>query len=303
MNDQYERYRAMIERGLERYLPYAQLPQIRLLDAMTYSVLGGGKRIRPVLTLAFCEALGGAVEGALPFACAAEMIHAYSLIHDDLPCMDDDDVRRGRPSNHRMFVVSGAVLAWDALLSAAFETMLDADYYGETPPERVIKAAHRLAWASGLYGMAGGQQLDMDADGLEPNLDTISRIYLLKTAALFNAAVVVGCELAGAAPELLASGTSYARCLGLAFQIKDDLDDLEDLEDGSEDGSEGMPEAIGKETSAGREKLTMVGLVGAEECRRVVGALTEDALAHLSPFPNNDFIVWLTRAALGADFS
>ena len=283
---QYENYVSQIQAGLERYLPNTQIAQAKLLDAMAYSLFAGGKRIRPVLTLAFCDALGGCVEAALPFACALEMIHTYSLIHDDLPCMDDDDTRRGIPANHRMFGEASALLAGDALLSAAFETVLDIDYNKDTPPERVIAAAHRMAWASGLYGMAGGQLLDLECDSFEPSIDTAARICLLKTAALMEAATVIGAELAGGGGEHLNAAASFARCLGLAFQMKDDLLDLE-----------GDPEVMGKAAGAdiGRGKLTFASILGIGECRRLVGALTDCAVVYLDPFPHKGFLIWLAN--------
>ena len=283
---QYERYVALTEQGLERYVPNTQIAQAKLLDAMTYSLSAAGKRVRPVLTLAFCDALGGSLEAALPFACALEMIHTYSLIHDDLPCMDDDDTRRGIPSNHRMFGEASALLAGDALLSAAFETVLDKDYIGDTPPERVIPAAHRMAWASGLYGMAGGQLLDLECISFDQNIDTAAQICLLKTAALIEAAAAIGVELAGGGRIYLNAAASFARCLGLAFQMKDDLLNLE-----------GDPEKMGKATGTDvrHGKLTFASLLGADECRRLAGALTDCAEVYLDPFPSKDFLIWLAR--------
>ena len=289
---QYKKYITLIEEGLERFLPHSQIPQIRLLDAMTYSLLAGGKRIRPVLTLAFCNALNGSLEAALPFACAIEMIHTYSLIHDDLPCMDNDDIRRGRPSNHMMFGEAGALLAGDALLTAAFETVLDADYYGDIPPKRVVSAAHRMAWASGLYGMAGGQQLDLDADSLEPSIETASQICLLKTGMLIDAAAAIGCELADGTREQMLDASSFARCLGLAFQIKDDLLDLEG-------DSVKMGRASGADPARG--KITFASLLGTEECRRLIKELTDNGETYLASFPNNDFLIWLGRELMDRD--
>ncbi|MDR2671354.1 MAG: polyprenyl synthetase family protein [Oscillospiraceae bacterium] len=283
---QYESYRQMVEYGLAEYLPNTQIAQAKLLDAMLYSVFSGGKRIRPVLLLAFCETAGGDTRAALPFACALEMIHTYSLIHDDLPCMDDDDMRRGRPANHRMFGEASAVLAGDALLSAAFETMLDADYVEGTPPAAVLSAAHRIAWASGLYGMAGGQLLDLETETFDQSVEGITARHLLKTGALIEAAAEVGCELAGASREQMAAAASFARCLGLAFQIRDDLLD-----------EEGDPMVTGKLTGVDREnnRVTFLSLLGRDECVRIIDDLTKDAVGYLTPFENHAFLAWLAE--------
>ncbi|MDR3207043.1 MAG: polyprenyl synthetase family protein [Oscillospiraceae bacterium] len=281
---QYDRYIANIEEGLDRYLPNVQIPQAKLLDAMRYSVFAPAKRIRPVLTLAFCEALGGEAAHALPFACAVEMIHTYSLIHDDLPCMDDDDLRRGRPSCHKMFGEASALLAGDALLTAAFETVLDEDYIRGVPPDRALAAAHRIAWASGLYGMAGGQLLDLESETLSRTADAAAQISLRKTAALIDAAVMAGVEVAGADQAQKAAASSYAHCLGLAFQIQDDLLNAE-----GDSRETGKP--VGTDTT--QNKLTFLSLLGPEECRRLIAALTDDGKKYLAPIPNREFLLWL----------
>ena len=280
-----QNYINQIEDSMERYVPNIPIPQAKLLDAMHYSLFAGGKRIRPVLLLEFCRMLGGSVEDAMPFACAMEMIHTYSLIHDDLPCMDDDEMRRGRPTNHIIFGEATAVLAGSSLLSAAFETMLDADNVKNIPPDRVISAAHTIAWASGVYGMAGGQQLDMDNEGMESTATSVALIHSLKTGALIGAAVEAGCILAGATQEQKNYAASFAHCLGMMFQIQDDILNIE-----------GSAEQLGKSVGSDvmNDKLTFVKLLGMDECHRLVRKMTGEAIEFLQYFDDIDFLKWIT---------
>ena len=218
-----EEHRARIEDWLHACFQDCA-PRGNLYDAMRYSLLAGGKRLRPVLVLEACRLCGGAVEDALPFAGAIEMVHTYSLIHDDLPCMDDDDLRRGRPTNHKVFGEANAVLAGDGLLTAAFETMLAPGQ--KLPPERVLGAAGILAQAAGGRGMVGGQVLDMAGEGRALGLTEVEELQRLKTGALIRAAVEMGCAVAGGAEEQREALCRYADCLGLAFQIQDDILDV-----------------------------------------------------------------------------
>jgi geranylgeranyl diphosphate synthase type II len=197
------------------------MPQKRLLDAMRYSLFTGGKRLRPVMLLEFCRMCGGAWEPALPYACALEMIHTYSLIHDDLPCMDNDDARRGKLTNHIVYGEATALLAGSALLSAAFETMLRPP--AGISPERALQAAYIIARSSGLHGLAGGQELDLHHDGKV--MDTT--VHERKTAAVFIAAAEAGCVIAGARPELREEAARFAHSFGLGFQFADDFTDGE----------------------------------------------------------------------------
>jgi len=214
-------YIEAIQKTLEEALPMSALPQKRLVEAMRYNLLDGGKRLRPVMLLEFCRMGGGRWREALPFACALEMVHVYSLIHDDLPCMDNDDVRRGKPSCHKVFGESTALLAGSALLSSAFELMLRQS---ETiPAERVNRAAYTIAYASGVYGIAGGQELDLHRN---PAV-TLEEIYRYKTAALFIAAAAAGCIIADASPEKEDAARLFGRDFGLAFQYADDYADGE----------------------------------------------------------------------------
>lgn len=236
-----------------------------LLSAMRYSLLAGGKRLRPVLLLAACEACGGDVAEAMPFACALEMVHTYSLIHDDLPAMDDDDLRRGRPTNHRVYGEGMAVLAGDGLLNLAFEAMLAAT----EGPARVA-AMRRIAGAAGARGMIGGQCVDLDCEAKDAGGPAeIAYIHRHKTAALFIGAVAAGMLLAGADAQTVAIGEAYATALGEAFQIRDDLLDIE-----------GDAQALGKATGmdAARGKLTWPGVFGVETAREAVRSRTRTAL-------------------------
>ncbi len=209
---QFERYISAINAALDTALPERDMPQKRLLDAMRYSLFPGGKRLRPVILLEFCRMCGGNWEDALPFACALEMIHTYSLIHDDLPCMDDDDTRRGKPANHIVYGEATALLAGSALLSAAFETMLCSGVNG------AFEAARIIAEASGLHGIAGGQELDLRREA------ATDVIHQLKTAAMFVAAAEAGCVLAGAT-ERRADAAAFGMSFGLGFQYADDVSD------------------------------------------------------------------------------
>lgn len=213
----------IIDNGLRKYLQQLEgkCPS-KLLEAMEYSLFPGGKRLRPVLLLAVCEALGGHAADALPFACALEMIHTYSLIHDDLPAMDDDDIRRGKPSNHKVFGEDIAVLAGDGLLNFAYEIM--TTHCIENNNTQFLKAQRKIAESAGVMGMVGGQVLDMAlARGKTP--DDVMDVYVKKTAKLFMAAFAAGAYIAGAADEVVENMEYNGKMLGISFQILDDFDD------------------------------------------------------------------------------
>lgn len=268
-------YITMIDRKLAEYLPEEDLMQADLLHAMRYSLLAGGKRIRPILVLDFCRICGGEEKNALPFACAVEMIHTYSLIHDDLPCMDDDDMRRGRPSNHKVFGESMALLAGDGLLTLAFETMLSEETIRLVGAERAAKAAGILAAAAGAHGMIGGQVIDLMSEGRVIPLDTLKKMDECKTGALIVAAAKMGCILGGATEEQLAAAENYARAIGVAFQIVDDILDVT-----------GNTETLGKPIGSDREndKCTYVTLMGLENAKKAVDNLTLEAVDSLACF-------------------
>ena len=262
-------YKAMVENALEA-LPFDGAPD-RLRDAMRYSLLSGGKRLRGCLLLASCDALGGDVGQALPFACALEMIHAYSLIHDDLPSMDNDTMRRGKPTNHIVFGEAMAILAGDGLLSHAFELMA-----AQKAP-RAMQALGLIAGAAGVGGMLAGQTLDITLEGTKPQAEMVRRIHLGKTAALLTAPVTAGFTLAGADEDTLALGRVYGENLGLAFQIVDDLLDLEG-------DAALMGKTLGKDVAEG--KITWPACVGVEKARADAAACVEKAVGALAPLGN-----------------
>lgn len=268
-------YLDKINSALSAYIPKGDFGEQRLIDAAEYSLNLPGKRVRPALTLAFCELCGGETEKALPYACAVEMIHTYSLIHDDLPCMDDDDYRRGKPANHKIYGEDIALLAGDALQSMAYGAMLSADAVAAVGAENAAKAAATLAEKSGLLGMVGGQTIDIMSEGKEPNPDTLRVMDEKKTACLIEAACMMGCICAGADDEKIAAAERYAHAVGLAFQIVDDVLDVTSTTD-----ELGKP--VGSDTD--NEKSTYVALWGIDECRRVIRELTDEAIGALSVF-------------------
>lgn len=267
----YEAYRSKVEQSLLGQLArLGNIPQL-LKDAMAYSLEAGGKRLRPVLLLAACEAAGGDVEVALPFACALEMIHTYSLIHDDLPAMDNDDLRRGKPTNHKVFGEGMAILAGDGLLNAAMEIMLGAAL--TMPDMRGLRAAHTIARRAGVTGMIAGQVIDVTCEGMAPTEERVQYIHAHKTADLLTAPVEAGLILAGASDDTLAAGRTYAQCLGMAFQMIDDVLDVT-----------GDTAILGKTTGkdAAEGKQTWVALRGVEAAREDAAAMIEQACKALS---------------------
>lgn len=276
------RYKQMVEDALSA-LPFAGAPDI-LKEAMGYSLLSGGKRLRGCLALAACEAAGGDVQKALPFACAVEMIHAYSLIHDDLPSMDNDTLRRGKPTNHVVYGEGMAILAGDGLLSHAFEIMAAENGNG------AFTALGMMAKAAGVSGMLGGQVLDVTSEGKAPDAALVRKIHLGKTAALITAPVTAGMVLAGADEKTIGQGRIYGENLGLAFQIVDDLLDLE--------GDEVlMGKTLGKDVAEG--KLTWPACVGVEKARQDAAACVEKAVEALNCLGNKaEFLQSLAKATL-----
>ncbi|MGE5590245.1 MAG: polyprenyl synthetase family protein [Bacillota bacterium] len=249
-----------VNQALERVLPPVGSGSGRLHEAMRYAVLGGGKRLRPALVLAACETVGGDRRRALPVACALEMIHAYSLIHDDLPAMDDDDLRRGRPTVHKAFDEALAILAGDALLTLAFEVLASHGVAGGIDPQTMLRVIGEVAWGAGSQGMVGGQVEDLDAEGATGgDVQRLEHIHRLKTGALFRAAVRAGALVGGAGDDDLEALDAFVRHFGLAFQIADDLLDVS-----------GNAALMGKATGADARlgKLTYPGLLGLEEAQR-----------------------------------
>lgn len=265
----------IIEEQLDKYLQCGDCREQSVIDSMRYSLEAGGKRIRPTLALEFCKLCGGSIQQALPFACAVEMVHTYSLIHDDLPCMDDDDVRRGRPSNHIKFGEATALLAGDALQALAFEVMLSEQAISLVGADKAARAAAVLAKCIGAHGMVGGQMIDLAYEGKRADIEVIKDMYAKKTGELIIAACEMGCIVGGASDKQIASAHRYAANIGLAFQIVDDILDVT-----SDEATLGKP--IGSDEE--NEKSTFVLIYGLERCKKIVNELTEDAVNALADF-------------------
>lgn len=284
----YEAYLKLVEDALCPQLrSLGHIPE-KLLEAMEYSLSAGGKRLRPVLLLAACDMAGGNVEEALPFACALEMIHTYSLIHDDLPAMDNDDLRRGKPTNHKVYGEDVAILAGDGLLSAAMELMLRAAC--RMKDLRGVRAAEAIARRSGVTGMVAGQTVDVTEEGSEPTLERVEYIHRHKTADLITAPMEAGLLLAGAGEDQLKAGVDFGFHLGLAFQMVDDLLDVE-----------GDAVVLGKNTGmdAALGKLTWVAAAGVEKTRADAAEHVRIACDALELFGENmNFLKNLAQSTL-----
>ncbi len=263
--------KASIETALDKSLGPEEPEELR--RAMRYSLLAGGKRLRPILCLAACELAGGKAEHAIPTAVALEMIHTMSLIHDDLPAMDNDDLRRGRPTNHKVFGDAIAILAGDALLIRAFEMVSLRSPH--IPAERLLKVIGELSLVAGAPGLVGGQVVDLESEGKDVDLETLEFIHLHKTGALLRACVVCGALIAGAEEELLTALKTYAKGIGLAFQIIDDILDVTA-------SSETLGKTAGKDLIS--DKTTYPKLLGLEESRRRAEALVKDSKEALKPW-------------------
>jgi len=267
---------ARVDAALDRFIPQeSELPH-NLHKAMRYSIFAGGKRVRPILMLAACQAVGGDTERAIPAACAMEMIHTYSLIHDDLPAMDDDDFRRGNPTNHKVFGEAIAILAGDALLTEAFKLISDPRFAVGCAPAAQLAVIHEIATCAGSYGMVGGQVVDMESEG-QPDIDlpTVQYIHTHKTGALIKASVVAGALLGGADERKLAAITRYGEAAGLAFQIADDILDIE-----------GTTEEIGKDAGSdeARGKATYPAVMGLAAAKEEAQAMMDEAFRALEIF-------------------
>ena len=283
MNERTAAYKAHIEAFLrDWYARFHTEPQKELFEAMEYSLLAGGKRLRPVFAYEFCALCGGDWQSAAPFAAAVEMIHTYSLIHDDLPCMDNDDFRRGRPTNHKVYGEAMAVLAGDALLTDAFAVASTAVL---PDPRDLGFAISVLSECAGSLGMVGGQVLDIKAEQRECTEDEILNIQSRKTGALINAACVLGVIAGGGSEEQLSAASQFAAALGLAFQIRDDMLDVI-----------GTQEEMGKGVGTDAEKNTFVRLYGLEKCEELVQRYTQIAIDALAVFENTEFMVSLAKS-------
>lgn len=263
-------YKDRVDQALKQYFSFGdEYPIKGLAEAMRYSLLAGGKRIRPTLVLEFCRIAGGDPEAALPVACAIEMLHTYSLIHDDLPCMDNDDLRRGRPTNHVVFGECTATLAGDALQAEAFGTILRS----QLPAERRARCAEHLANAVGMDGMCGGQYLDMLGEGKILSAAELDEINSRKTGALLTAACLMGVAAAGGTAEQEDAAARYGAAIGAAFQIRDDMLDVLSTE-----AELGKP--IGSDQQ--EQKNTYMALFGEEACAAMIGKLTAAAVEAIS---------------------
>ena len=280
---------ALIDEALNAFLsgddPLTQV----VFDAMRYSMTAGGKRLRPVLTLEFCRALGGDLKKALPFACAVEMIHCYSLIHDDLPCMDDDDLRRGKPSCHIQFGEANALLAGDGLLTLAFQTLGESPLTHGSDPKAALAAVGILSRRAGVKGMIGGQVIDLESEGKPVEEPVLHRLHSLKTSALIQAACEMGAAAAGAGDSYQKLAADFGLYLGLAFQIIDDILDVI-----------GDERSLGKPVGSDQEnkKTTYASLMGIEESKQLAREYTGRAEECLRTIPDSDFLRGLTEQLL-----
>lgn len=276
----YDTYRAAVEEYLGGLFP-GDKPYGRLQEAMRYSLMAGGKRVRPVMALAFCDLMGGEWRRAIPFGCALELVHTYSLIHDDLPCMDDDDLRRGKPTCHKVYGEAMAVLAGDALQAEAFRLIATAP--GVTDRQRA-EAAAVLSRAAGAEGMVAGQTLDML--GLGRNRSELELLHSLKTGAMIQGAAELGCVAAEADSRQREQAVDYARHIGLAFQVRDDILDV--IADQKELGK-----TVGSDQRDG--KTTFVDLLGLEDCEALVAQETAKAKAAIADLPGCEFLLNLAE--------
>ncbi len=291
MNDRLQR----IEAALDRFVPERAGSLSETVNAaMRYTLLDGGKRARAIMTLAFAELCGGTEAAAMPYACAIEMVHAYSLIHDDLPCMDNDDLRRGKPSNHKVYGEAQALIAGDGLLTKAFETALCPEAVRAIGAERAAKAAYVLAECAGECGMVGGQCIDLETEEKPVTLETLQEMDIGKTSNLFMAACMMGVIAGGGTDAEIEAAKEYALHIGLAFQIRDDILD-----------AIGDAETLGKNTGVDTQngRGTYVTMLGVERAQELVEENTAEALQILGIFHGDksfleDFamkMVWRTK--------
>lgn len=267
--------RTVVDKALESLVPPAKTYPPRVFEAMRYSLFAGGKRVRPILAIAAAEALGAKTAGLLPIAGTLELIHTYSLIHDDLPAMDDDDFRRGRATCHKVYGEAMAILAGDGLLNLAFEALSDPRRSKAVPAQRLVSIIREISLASGVFGMVGGQVVDMESEGKEVDFPTLEYIHTHKTGALIRASVRVGALYARASEKRLKALTRYGEMVGLAFQIADDILDLV-----------GTQQEIGKDVGSDlkKGKKTFPSFYGLAESRRRANEVSGHAVAALKDF-------------------
>ena len=273
IKDELLKYKDIVEKYLDSVLPNDDGLQNKIYESMRYSVFAGGKRLRPFLTLKVCEIVNGNYEKALPFASAIEIIHTYSLIHDDLPCMDDDDLRRGKPTNHKVFGEGMAVLAGDGLLNFAYELMISQAVKNINESDKYLKAMSEIANSSGIYGMIGGQVVDIISENTKVGENVLNFIHNHKTSALIEASIVSGGILGGADEDEIKALRSYGKAIGLGFQIRDDiLDKIGDIQE------------LGKDIGSDEDnnKVTYISLFGLEGAIKKSKELCETAKKSLA---------------------
>lgn len=280
MHEKITEFSSLFENGLYEYFQEYLSEYKLIFESMEYSVKNGGKRVRPLLTMLFCDACGGGVKSAIPFAQAVEFVHTYSLIHDDLPCMDNDDYRRGKLSNHKVYGEAFALLAGDGLLTAAFELISKGCLEGLYDSETAVSGVSALSSLAGSRGMIGGQVVDLlNENNPDADFEILQLMDSLKTGALIEAACVLGCIVAGAQEKEINAARTFAQNIGLAFQIKDDILDVTS-----------SLEKLGKPTGSDTEnnKSTYVTLLGVEKCQELVEKLTNEAMESLDAFAENE---------------
>lgn len=283
-------YNKIIEEKIKSFFPEKDASYQLLIDSMLYSLMAGGKRVRPVLCMEFCKAAGGNAKDALEFAAAIEMVHTYSLIHDDLPAIDNDELRRGKPTNHVVYGEGNALIAGDALQTAAFGMLLSS----KLSPDLVVKAGKSLAYAAGKDGMCAGQILDMDTPNKVLELEQLYEIHENKTSALLETACMMGVIAAGASDEKIEAARDYAKALGLAFQVRDDMLDVISTE-------EKLGKPIGSDEK--NQKTTFVTKLGLDKCQEIVEEETDKALEILKKnFENTEFLLEFTKWLAGRDY-
>lgn len=293
VNEQLRDYAEMTERALEKYLPERECLQKDVILAARHSLTAGGKRLRPALVMEFCRVCGGEPECALPVACAVEMMHTFSLIHDDLPCMDNDDMRRGKPSCHKAYGEANALLAGDALAILPAEIIAKAGIKGTIPQDAALKIISLLGEQTGIYGMIGGQVIDTENEGKKLPENIILEMYRMKTGALLEFCCRAGVIAAGGGAEQQLAAGVYAKKMGLAFQIIDDILDIT-----ADETLLGKP--VGSDCESG--KFTYAAAVGLNKAREEAARLTDEAIKALGAFEDNAFLVGLTRLLLERNY-
>ncbi|RKD27873.1 geranylgeranyl diphosphate synthase, type II [Caminicella sporogenes DSM 14501] len=279
--------KSRVDEELKKYFVAKNGFQKTIFEAMAYSINAGGKRLRPVLMIEVCDMLGGKIDDVMPFACAIEMIHTYSLIHDDLPAMDNDDYRRGKLTNHKVFGEGIAILAGDGLLNLAFETMIKKIIDGKIDKDKGIQAMFEIAKAAGVEGMIGGQVVDLESEGKEIDKETLEFIHLKKTTALIEASIKAGAIIGGANEQEYGALSEYGRNIGLAFQIVDDILDVV-----------GDEKKLGKKVGSdfNNDKSTYVSLFGVDKSKKIAKDLINRSINVLEIFGEKaDFLRELSR--------